>query len=119
ECCEVEMEDLVDLIPISDIDEDDAENPLVVTEYVQHIYIMYRGREVHLKFELTDEMLFLTVNIIYRYLSRNRVMSKHLQLVGVIAMRLAYKYEEVYVPVVDDFIQISDKAYSREEMFEM
>ncbi|KAH9315095.1 hypothetical protein KI387_023722, partial [Taxus chinensis] len=149
ECCEVEMEDPVDPIPIADIDEDDAENPLAITEYVQDIYSMYRGREnlscvpadymweqtdinermrgilidwlieVHLKFELVDETLFLTVNIIDRYLSRNRVMRKHLQLVGVTAMLLACKYEEVSVPVVDDFVQISDKAYSREEMLEM
>ena len=71
--------------------------------------------QVHMKFELMDETLFLTVNIIDRYLSRHRVMRKHLQLVGVTAMLLACKYEEVFVPVVDDFVLISDNAYTKEE----
>jgi len=72
-----------------------------------------------MKFELMDETLFLTVNIIDRYLSRQRVLRKHLQLVGVTAMLLACKYEEVFVPVVDDFVLISDNAYTKEEVLQM
>lgn len=147
ECCEVEMEDSVD--PMSDIDEADAGDPMAVSEYVQDIYSLYKIREnlssvpqdymsqqsdinermrailidwlieVHMKFELMDETLFLTVNIIDRYLSRQRVMRKHLQLVGVTAMLLACKYEEVSVPVVDDFVLISDNAYTKEEVLQM
>lgn len=46
-------------------------------------------------------------------------MRKKLQLVGLVAMLLACKYEEVSVPVVDDFVFISDKAYKRKEVLEM
>lgn len=46
-------------------------------------------------------------------------MRKKLQLVGLVAMLLACKYEEVTLPVVDDLVFISDKAYARKEVLEM
>ncbi|KAH9320748.1 hypothetical protein KI387_015387, partial [Taxus chinensis] len=115
ECCEVEMEDPVDPIPISYIDEDNAENPLAVTEYVQDIYSMYRGRE---------NIIFVPADYMWEQININERMRVILidlliELVGVTAMLLAFKYEELSIPVVDDFVQISDKAYSREEMLEM
>ncbi|KAF7138161.1 hypothetical protein RHSIM_Rhsim07G0255300 [Rhododendron simsii] len=75
--------------------------------------------EVHYKFELMDETLYLTVNLIDRFLAVQPVVRKKLQLVGVTAMLLACKYEEVSVPVVEDLILISDKAYSRIEVLQM
>ena len=77
------------------------------------------NQQVHYKFELRDETLFLTVNLIDRFLAQQAVVRKKLQLVGLVAMLLACKYEEVSVPVVDDLIFISDKAYSRKELLEM
>jgi cyclin B len=47
------------------------------------------------------------------------VVRKKLQLVGLVAMLLACKYEEVSVPVVGDLIVISDRAYTRKEVLEM
>ena len=66
-----------------------------------------------------DETLFLTVNLIDRFLERLTLSRKKLQLVGMTAMLLACKYEEVCVPIVDDLIVISDKAYTRMEILEM
>lgn len=66
-----------------------------------------------------EETLYLTVNLIDRFLALKPVIRKKLQLVGVTAMLLASKYEEVSVPVVEDLVLISDKAYSREEVLEM
>lgn len=74
---------------------------------------------MHDKFELMKETLFLTVNLIDRFLSKQTVVRKKLQLVGLVAMLLACKYEEVSVPVVGDLILISDKAYTRDEVLEM
>ncbi len=42
-----------------------------------------------------------------------------LQLVGVTAMLLASKYEEIYAPEVRDFVYITDKAYTREQILAM
>ncbi|CAH2067559.1 unnamed protein product [Thlaspi arvense] len=75
---------------------------------------------VHYKFELMEETLYLTINLIDRFLAvHHHVARKKLQLVGVTAMLLACKYEEVSVPVVDDLILISDKAYTRREVLDM
>ncbi|XP_015884069.3 G2/mitotic-specific cyclin-2 isoform X2 [Ziziphus jujuba] len=75
--------------------------------------------EVHYKFELMDETLYLSVNLIDRFLAKQPVVRKKLQLVGVTAMLLSSKYEEVSVPVVEDLILISDKAYSRKDVLDM
>lgn len=63
--------------------------------------------------------MFLTVNLIDRFLERKVVIRKKLQLVGVTAMLIACKYEEVLVPTVEDFVLITDKAYTRNEVLNM
>jgi cyclin B len=47
------------------------------------------------------------------------VIRQKLQLVGVTAMLLASKYEEIYAPEVRDFVYITDKAYTREQILAM
>ncbi|XP_073046362.1 cyclin-B2-4-like [Primulina eburnea] len=146
---EVEMEDINEEETIVDIDSCDKKNPLAVTEYIDDIYAYYKKTEslscvpsnymenqsdinermrgilidwlieVHYKFELMEETLYLTVNLIDRFLALQSVVRKKLQLVGVTAMLLACKYEEVSVPVVDDLILISDRAYCRKEVLDM
>lgn len=75
--------------------------------------------DVHLKFKLLPETLFLTVNLIDRYLSRNIILRTKLQLIGVTAMLIACKYEEIYAPEVRDFVYITDQAYTKEEILKM
>ena len=75
--------------------------------------------EVHLKFKLLPETLFLTVNLIDRYLEKIQVQRTKLQLVGVTSMLIASKYEEIYAPEVRDFVYITDKAYTKEEILQM
>lgn len=75
--------------------------------------------EVHLKFKLLPETLFLTVSLIDRYLEKVKIMRNNLQLVGVTSMLIASKYEEIYAPEVRDFVYITDNAYKKEEIFEM
>ena len=72
--------------------------------------------EVHLKFKLMPETLYLTVNLIDRFLEKEQIMRNKLQLVGVTAMFMASKYEEIYAPECRDFVYISDKAYTRDEI---
>ncbi|KAK8987399.1 hypothetical protein V6N11_027151 [Hibiscus sabdariffa] len=144
---DIEMEDMED--SIIDIDCSDSNNPLAVVEYVDDIYAYYKEIEVsscvspnymdrqfdinekmrailidwlievHYKFELMEETLFLTINLIDRFLERCTVIRKKLQLVGMTAMLLACKYEEVSVPIVEDFVLISDKAYTRKDVLDM
>ena len=72
--------------------------------------------EVHLKFKLLPETLYLTINLIDRYLSRVKVTRKRLQLVGVTSMLIASKYEEIYPPEIKDFVFVTDQAYNREDV---
>ncbi|EPY32399.1 cyclin A [Angomonas deanei] len=86
--------------------------------------------DVHLKFKLHTETFFLCVNLIDRYLSvfntkygstdgnnnNNFISRAKLQLVGVCAMLLASKYEEIWPPEIKDCVHISANTYSREEI---
>ena len=74
--------------------------------------------EVHLKFKLVPESLYLTINLIDRYLEKEQVNRQKLQLVGVTAMLIACKYEEIYPPIVKDFVYITDNAYTKEEILD-
>eukprot|EP00250_Pteridium_aquilinum_P019459 c24441_g2_i1 orf=50-1633(-) len=144
---EVEMEEAEE--PLPNIDAQDVGNQLAVVDYVEDIYSFYRKTEiqssvppeymasqsdinekmrgilvdwlieVHLKFKLMPETLFLTINLIDRFLACQNIMRKNLQLVGVTAMLLASKYEEIWSPEVKDFVYISDKAYTKEQILEM
>lgn len=60
-----------------------------------------------MKFKLLPETLFITVNIVDRYLSEVSVEKDLIQLVGVAALLIASKYEEIYPPNVKDFIYVS------------
>ncbi|PSS01726.1 G2/mitotic-specific cyclin S13-6 like [Actinidia chinensis var. chinensis] len=133
---------------IVDIDAADIDNELAVVEYVEDIYKFYKLVEnesrvhdymdsqteinermrsilvdwlvdVHYKFELMPETLYLTLNIVDRYLASKTVLRKELQLVGLSAMLMASKYEEIWAPEVNDFVCISDRAYTHEQVLIM
>lgn len=136
-------------LKLSSVDAPDAEDPQAAAEYMVDImnYMMksessrvasanYMSKqsdinakmreilvdwlvEVHLKFKLRQETLFLTVNLIDRFLERRAVSRTKLQLVGCTAMLIACKYEEIYAPEVRDFVYISDKAYTRDQILAM
>ena len=75
--------------------------------------------EVHYKFKLDPDTLFITINIIDRYLSKIVVKRQFLQLVGVTAMLIASKYEDIYPPPIQDFVYITDNAYTQKDILEM
>ncbi|OMJ95919.1 hypothetical protein SteCoe_652 [Stentor coeruleus] len=74
--------------------------------------------EVHKKFKLVEETLFLTVNIIDRYLEKTQVVRENLQLVGVSSMLIASKYEDIYPPEIKDFVNITDDTYTAQQVLE-
>jgi hypothetical protein len=70
--------------------------------------------EVQLQFKLLQETLFSTISIVDRFLAVEglTITRSKLQLVGVAAMFLASKVEEVYAPACSDFVYITDHAYT-------
>jgi len=72
--------------------------------------------EVHLKFKMKAHTLFISVNLIDRFLSKVLVERNQLQLVGITSLMIAAKYEEIYPPPIGDFVYITDNAYSKSEL---
>jgi len=77
--------------------------------------------EVQIQFKLLQETLFLTVNTIDRFMTAEgkSIPRSNLQLVGVSAMFLVSKIEEIYAPSISDFVYITDNAYSESEIRQM
>ena len=75
--------------------------------------------EVHLKFKLVPATLYLCVSLIDQYCTANAVQRSKLQLVGVTALLVACKYEEIFPPEVRDCVYITDHAYTRREVVDM
>ncbi|CAI9106083.1 OLC1v1005141C1 [Oldenlandia corymbosa var. corymbosa] len=63
--------------------------------------------EVHQKFELMPETLYIAVDIIDRLLVMKTIPRTELQLVGLASLLLAGKYEEIWLIEANDFIAIS------------
>jgi hypothetical protein len=72
--------------------------------------------EVHTKFRLLPETLYIAVNLIDRFLSARVCSLSKFQLVGMTALFVASKYEEVICPSVSHFLHMSDGGYGVEEI---
>lgn len=75
--------------------------------------------EVHNRFSLSPETLSLTVNLIDRFLEKEKILRNRLQLVGVTSLFIASKYEEQYPPLVKDFSYITDSAFDEDDIISM
>jgi hypothetical protein len=72
--------------------------------------------QVHMRYHMLPETLWITINIVDRFLSSRIVSLVKLQLVGITAMFVAAKYEEIMAPSVDEFVYMTENNYSREEI---
>lgn len=98
------------------------------TAYMSSQYdITYRMRtilvdwlvEVHYKFRLHGASLWLTVNLLDRYLQRTSIPRERLQLVGVASLLIASKFDEVSPPEVTECVNITDNSYTKRELLNM
>jgi len=72
--------------------------------------------EVADEYNLKGQTLFLAVNFVDRVLENLKIPRTALQLIGVSCMLIACKFEEIYAPLVEDFVYITDNTYAREEI---
>ncbi|TVY73287.1 G2/mitotic-specific cyclin-4 [Lachnellula suecica] len=72
--------------------------------------------QVHHRFSLLPETLFLCVNYIDRFLSCKIVSLGKLQLVGATAIFVAAKYEEINCPSVNEIVYMVDNGYTVDEI---
>ena len=75
--------------------------------------------EVHYSFKFKNETLFQSVWIIDSYLTKNIIKRKKLQLLGTASLLISCKTQEIYYPNLKDFINITDNAYTKDELIEM
>ena len=130
-----------------DLDAEDANDPFMVSEYVNDIFDylhhlevvtlprkedLYQHRnirqnrdilvnwlvKIHNKFGLLPETLYLAINIMDRFLCKELVQLDKLQLVGTSCLFIASKYEEVYSPSIKHFASETDGACTEEEIKE-
>jgi G2/mitotic-specific cyclin 2 len=131
---------------VKDLDSEDLDDPLMAAEYATEIFEYLRDLEcesvpnpeymthqddlewktrgilidwlieVHTRFHLLPETLFLAINIIDRFLSEKVCQLDRLQLVGITAMFIASKYEEVLSPHVGNFVHVADDGFSEAEI---
>ena len=132
-----------------DLDEEDTDDPLMASEYVNEIFSYFyeletrmlpdpeyltkpnthlkpRMRsilvdwlvEMHLKFRLLPESLFLAINIMERFMSIETVQIDRLQLLATGSLFIAAKYEEVFSPLVKNYAYFTDGSYTEEEILQ-
>eukprot|EP00004_Rigifila_ramosa_P025852 TRINITY_DN7833_c0_g7_i1.p1 TRINITY_DN7833_c0_g7~~TRINITY_DN7833_c0_g7_i1.p1 ORF type:complete len:463 (+),score=128.67 TRINITY_DN7833_c0_g7_i1:32-1390(+) len=135
---------VVPVAPVEDID--DLNDAQLVGEYAQEIYDYLREKElreaingqymdiqteisgaarcvlvdwlseVHAKFKLHQETLFLAISYLDRFLECSATQRKHLQLVGCSTLLLACKMEEIFCPEMKEFVYLSEEAFSENQM---
>ncbi|KAK0528036.1 G2/mitotic-specific cyclin [Tilletia horrida] len=128
------------------LDEEDANDPLMVAEYHDEIFEYLKELEIktlptpdymemqrdinwnlrgiladwmidiHSKFRLLPETLYLSFNLLDRFLSKRTIYMSKLQLVGITAMFIASKFEECLCPAIGNFIYVTDSGYTEEEI---
>ncbi|KAI9459180.1 cyclin-like protein [Lactarius psammicola] len=131
-----------------DLDAEDADDPMMVSEYVNDIFeylkvveqttlpnpnymdsqkdLAWKMRgiltdwliQVHMRFRLLPETLYLAINIIDRFLSARVVSLAKLQLVGITCMFLAAKVEEIVAPSAVNFLYCADSSYTEAEILQ-
>ncbi|CAL2048438.1 unnamed protein product [Caenorhabditis brenneri] len=73
----------------------------------------------HSKFDLSQEALHLTVSILNRILEMEIVGKEGLQLLGVNAMLVASKIEDVHVPTCHEYERVTGNTYTKSQILSM
>ncbi|KAG6873888.1 hypothetical protein C0995_009667 [Termitomyces sp. Mi166 len=130
----------------NDLDAGDWDDPMMVSEYVAEVCVYLKELEiqtrpnpsymasqpeldwakrgilvdwvlqVHARFNLLQETLFLFTNILDRFLSLRPISLSKLQLVGISAFFIAAKFEETYAPSVAEIAFLAEKKYTVEDI---
>ncbi|OUM54609.1 hypothetical protein BVG19_g4020 [[Candida] boidinii] len=72
--------------------------------------------QVHTRFNLLPETLFLTINLIDRFLSKRVISLSRFQLCGAVALFIAAKYEEINCPSVQQMAYMVSNDYTVDEL---
>lgn len=90
-----------------------------VTEKMR-AYLVDWLAELHFKFKMWQETLHVCVGIIDRYLAQAPELKKSdLQCLGITALHIAGKYEEIYPPELKNLLRVTDNAVGKPDIIKM
>lgn len=75
--------------------------------------------DIHRKFRISEQALYLSVQIIDKILQKIPVAKHRFQLLGITALFIASKYEDIYPPALSDFSFVCADAYSDKDILLM
>ena len=70
-------------------------------------------------FSQSNETLFMSINIMDRYISKKKISLNIYQLVAISSYLIASKYEDTFIPSIDDLIYISKNIYNHNDITTM
>lgn len=68
--------------------------------------------QVHTEFNLLPQTLFMTINLVDRFICRQKIEMNQFQLLGVTALFMASKYEEIYPPELINYSIVTNNSFS-------
>lgn len=94
-------------------------NQSEITEKMR-AYLVDWLSELHLKFRLWPETLYVCIGLIDKYIMAHPdIKKKDLQCLGITAFHVANKYEEIYPPELKQVLRVTDNAVSKEDVLEL
>lgn len=75
--------------------------------------------EVHFRLNFKKKTLYQTIFIIDLYLSYYFTPKSKLQLLGIACLLISSKGNEIYIPKLEEFIKITDNAYTKNDLLKM
>ena len=89
-----------------------------INEKMRRILIDWLAN-VSFKFELQPQVFPAAVHLIDRYLEKIEVHRSQLQLVGIASLMIVCKFEEVFPPAFQDYLDVCAGAFSRDDLLLM
>ena len=75
--------------------------------------------DVHRKFKLRSETLYVGQFIIDKFLSKQKIKNTQLHLLGVTTLLISTKYEEIYPPDLRDLLAVSENKFTKSQVLAM
>ena len=98
------------IFKLQDYSEINERHRIVVIEWLSYI-VCY--------FSQSNETLFMSINIMDRYISKTKISLNIYQLIAISSYLIASKFEDTNSPLIDDLIYISKNIYTQNDIIAM
>jgi hypothetical protein len=95
-----------------------AQTQSEITEAMRAVLVDWLA-EVHRKYKMHSDSLFLAVRVMDRFLSKKALPLADYQLLGVACLFLSGKYEEIYPPPLRHYTRLCQGSFSERQILDM